>query len=390
VCDAPVEVITAGIEHRRPERPRAATSSTSAQLRVADHAAFLSQLIASPNLGSRDPILRYYDTEVQARMALRAGEADASVLVPVPGAPLGAAITVDGNPWYVAADPYWGTAHVVYEALRNLVAVGARPVALTDCLNFGNPEDPEVFEEFVRSVRGLGDAARALGPKGESGPPVPIVSGNVSFYNESSTGRSIEPSPIVAALGVLDDYSVAVSSGLKRAGAPLYLTGPRQSAMGASQAQYLLTGEKGGALPSLDFEAERRRLHVVLEAVRRGLALACHDISDGGLAMAAFEMALGGSSAMGLGLEVRAPEADGVAIEARLYGEAPGFLLEIAPERESDVTELFRAAGVDLIQVGATLAEPRLRIMSQGETLVDADLAELARIHSDAIRPYVE
>jgi phosphoribosylformylglycinamidine synthase subunit PurL len=390
VCDAPVEVITAGIEHRRPERPRAAASSAAPALRVTDHGAFLRRLIASPNLGSRDPILRYYDTEVQARMALRAGEADASVLVPVPGAPLGAAITVDGNPWYVAADPYWGTAHVVYEALRNLVAVGARPVALTDCLNFGSPEDPEVFDEFVRSVRGLGDAARALGPSGESGPPVPIVSGNVSFYNESSTGRSIEPSPIVAALGVLDDYSVAVSSGLKRAGASLYLSGPRQSAMGASQAQYLLAGVKGGALPSLDFEVERRRLHAVREAIRRGLALACHDISDGGLAMAAFEMALGGTIAMGLGLEVRVPDADGVPIEARLYGEAPGFLLEVAPERELEVTELFRAAEVDLTKAGATLAESRLRIVSQGETLVDADLAELARIHSDAIRPYVE
>ena len=390
VCDAPVEVITAGIEHRRPERPRAAAPSPAPALCVTDHAAFLRRLIASPNLGSRDPILRYYDTEVQARMALRAGEADASVLVPVPGAPFGAAITVDGNPWYVAADPYWGTAHVVYEALRNLVAVGARPIALTDCLNFGSPEDPEVFDEFVRSVRGLGDAARALGPNGESGPPVPIVSGNVSFYNESSTGRSIEPSPIVAALGVLDDYSVAVSTGLKRAGATLYLSGPRQSAMGASQAQYLLAGEKGGALPSLDFEVERRRLHVILEALRSGLALACHDISDGGLAMAAFEMGLGGWSAMGLGLEVRVPDADGVAIEARLYGEAPGFLLEVAPEREVEVTGLFRAAGVDLTKIGATLAEPRLRIVSQGETLVDADLAVLARIHSDAIRPYVE
>jgi len=319
---------------------------------------------------------------------VRAGEADASVLVPVPGAPFGAAITVDGNPWYVAADPYWGAAHVVYEALRNLVAVGARPIALTDCLNFGNPEDPEVFDEFVRSVRGLGDAARALGPDGVT--PVPIVSGNVSFYNESSTGRSIEPSPIVAALGVLDDYAVAVSSGLKRAGSALWLTGPRQPAMGASQAQYLLAGEKGGALPSLDFETERRRLHVVLEAVGRGLVLACHDVSDGGLAMAALEMAFGGWSAMGLGLDLRLPEADGVAIEARLYGETPGFLLEVAPEREREVVDLFEKAGVDLTPIGSTSAEPRLRIVSQGTTLVDADLAELARIHSDAIRPYVE
>jgi phosphoribosylformylglycinamidine synthase len=210
VCDAPVEG-----DHGRDRAPPRGASSCRGDL----HRARASRLgprrvLATPDRvaqsGVARPILRYYDTEVQARMAVRAGEADASVLVPVPGAPFGAAITVDGNPWYVAADPYWGAAHVVYEALRNLVAVGARPIALTDCLNFGNPEDPEVFDEFVRSVRGLGDAARALGPDGVT--PVPIVSGNVSFYNESSTGRSIEPSPIVAALGVLDDYSFAVSS----------------------------------------------------------------------------------------------------------------------------------------------------------------------------------
>jgi phosphoribosylformylglycinamidine synthase len=390
VCDAPVEVITAGIEHRRPERPRAAARPLAGTPRVEDHGAFLRRLVGSPNLGSRDPILRYYDTEVQGRMVVRAGEADASVLVPVPGAPLGCAITVDGNPWYVAADAYWGTAHVVYEALRNLVAVGARPVALTDCLNFGSPEDPEVFDEFVRSVRGLGDAARALGPEGEAGPPVAIVSGNVSFYNESSTGRSIEPSSIVAGLGVLDDYAVAITSGLKRPGATLFLTGPRQSALGASQIQYLMTGEKSGTLPSLDFDVERRRLYAVRDAVCRGLVLACHDISEGGLAMAAFEMALGGMAAQGLGVLLEAPDGDGVALEARLYGEAPGFLFEVAPDRERDVIDLFRSAGLDIAPVGRTLAEPRLRIQDGGAALVDADLAELARIHSDAIRPYVE
>jgi phosphoribosylformylglycinamidine synthase len=160
---------------------------------VRDHDALFRRLIGSPNLGSRDPIIRYYDTEVQGRMVIRAGEADASVMAPLTGSPLGCALSVGGNPWYVAADPFWGSAHSVYEALRNLVCVGARPTALTDCLNFGNPEDPEVFDEFVRSVRGLGDAARALGPKGPEGPPIPFVSGNVSFYNESSTGRALSP-----------------------------------------------------------------------------------------------------------------------------------------------------------------------------------------------------
>ena len=234
VCDTTVEVITAGIEHRRPQRPRPARPKPTPLPPVGDHDAFFRRMIGSPSLGSRAPILRYYDTEVQGRMVIRAGEADASVMAPVPGSPLGAALAVDGNPWFVAADPYWGSAHAVCEVLRNLVAVGARPLALTDCLNFGNPEDPEVFDEFVRSVRGLGDAARALGPEGNAGPPIPYVSGNVSFYNESATGRAIEPSPIVAGLGVLEDYAVATTSAIKRAESILVLTGPREARDGAS------------------------------------------------------------------------------------------------------------------------------------------------------------
>ncbi len=390
VCDAPVEVITAGIEHRRPERPRAPRPAETPLPPVRDHGALFRSLIGSPNLGSRAPILRYYDTEVQSRMVIRAGEADASVMAPIPGAPLGCALTVGGNPWYVAADPYVGTGHVVCEALRNLVAVGARPVALTDCLNFGNPEDPEVFDEFVRSVRGLGDAARALGPEGPAGPPIAIVSGNVSFYNESSTGRAIEPSPIVAALGVLEDYSVAITSGIKRAGSVLVLTGPREARLGASQLRHALTGETGGALPTLDLDRERRRIYAVLDAVKRGLALSCHDISEGGLAIAAFEMALGGFASQGLGLQIPISGLGADPAEVRLYSEAPGFLLEVAKEHLTELLGHFERHGVDATMVGRTLAEPRFRLLDGGMPLVDSDLAELAALHGDALRPYVE
>jgi phosphoribosylformylglycinamidine synthase len=357
---------------------------------VRDHEAAFRALIGSPNLGSRGPILRYYDTEVQSRMVIRAGEADASVMAPVPGAPLGCALTVDGNPWYVAADPYWGTAHAVCEALRNLAAVGARPAALTDCLNFGSPEDPEVFDEFVRSVRGLGDAARALGPRGLEGPPIPIVSGNVSFYNESAGGRAIEPSPIVAALGILDDYSVAVTSGIKRAGSVLVLTGRREARLGASQLRYQLTGETGGRIPSLDLDRERRRLYAVIEAVREGLALACHDVAEGGLAVAAFEMALGGFESQGLGLQIPISGLGSEAAEIRLYSEAPGFLLEVSRESLPRLLELFGRHEVDATMIGRTLAEPRFRLLDGGRPLVDADLAELARIRGAALRAYVE
>ena len=390
VCDAPVEVITAGIEHKRAERPRATPVAAKALPPVRDHESFFRDMAVSPNVASREPILRYYDTEVQGRVVIRAGEADATVLAPVPGAKFGCAITVDGNPWYVAADPYWGTAHVVLEALRNLAAVGARPIALTDCLNFGNPEDPEVFEEFVRSVRGLGDAARALAPAGPSGPPVAIVSGNVSFYNESSTGLAIEPSPIVAALGVLDDYSVAVASALRGVDNVMILTGSRASKTGASQLRHRLTGETGGELPALDFDLERRRLNAVREAVQSGLALSCHDISEGGLAIAALEMALGGFAAQGIGLQLPISALGDDPAEVRLYSEASGFLLETGKDRLTRLLALFERHGVDATMIGRTIPEPRLRLLDAGTALVDVDLAEMTRLRRDALRPYVE
>jgi phosphoribosylformylglycinamidine synthase subunit PurL len=390
VCDAPVDVITAGIEHRRAQRPRATRRPPVALPAVQDHDALFRTLIGSPNLGSRDPIVRYYDTEVQGRMVIRAGEADASVMAPIPGSPLGCALSVGGNPWYVAADPYTGSAHAVYEALRNLVAVGARPTALTDCLNFGNPEDPEVFDDFVRSVRGLGDAARALGPKGAEGPPVPFVSGNVSLYNESSTGRAIEPSPIVAGLGVLEDYTVALTSAIKRAGTVIVLTGPREEKLGASQLRHALTGETGGDIPALHWDQEQRRLYAVLEAVRQGLVLACHDIAEGGLAVAAFEMALGGFASQGLGLQIPISGLGAGPPEVRLYSESPGFLLEVSKEQLTPLLDLFRSRGVDATMIGRTLPEPRFRLLDGGLSLVDADLADLAAIHAGAIRAYVE
>ena len=392
VCDAPVEVITAGIEHRRPERPRPARPAGPALPRVTDQEALFRKIAGAANVGSRDPILRYYDTEVQGRMVIRAGEADASVLAPVRGARLGCALTVGGNPWYVAADPYVGSAHAVAEALRNLVCVGARPVALTDCLNFGNPEDPEVFEEFVRSVRGLGDAARALGPRGTDGPPVPYVSGNVSLYNESSTGLAIEPSPIVAGLGVLEDYSVAITSGLKRSGSVVLLTGAREDRLGASQLRHALTGDTGGEIPTLDLDRERARIYAILESVRGGLLLSCHDISEGGLAIAGLEMALGGHASQGLGLEIQISGLGTGTAESRLYSESPGFLVEVEPSRVEELESRFRALGVDLTRVGRTLDRPRLLIRdgAGAAAVIDVDLADMARVRESAIRSYVE
>jgi len=390
VCDSPVEVITAGIEHVRATRPRPPAPKPPPLPPVHDHEALFTRMTQTMNLASREPIIRYYDTEVQGRMVIRAGEADASVVAPIPGSKLGFAVTVDGNPWWVAADPYWGTAHVVCEVLRNLVSVGAEPAALTDCLNFGNPEDPEVFGDFVQSVRGLGDAARALGRDGPSGPPVAVVSGNVSFYNEAPSGRAVEPSPIVAGLGIVADWSSAVTSATKRAGSVIVLSGPRQDRLGASQLRFALGGRMDGPLPELDFDRERRRIYAALEVVRRGIVLACHDIAEGGLAFAALEMALGGYAAQGIGLQIPISGLGSTTSESRLYSEAPGFLFEVPKERLSDLLGLFERWNVDATMVGRTLAEPRFRILDGGHTLVDMDLETLQRFHSEALKPIAE
>ena len=390
VCDAAVEVITAGIQHDRPRRRRPAGPAALPLLAVRDHASFFREMVASPNVASREPILRYYDTEVQARVAIRAGEAGAAVLTPIPGSPLGCAIAVAGNPWWVAADPYWGTAHAVLESLRQLAAVGARPLGITDCLNFGSPEDPEVFDDFTRSVEGLGDAARHLGPDGPSGPPVAVVSGNVSFYNESATGRSIEPSPIVAAVGVLEDYSVAVGTALVKHPGVLVLSGARGARTGASQLRFRLSGETGGTLPDLDFDLERRRLNAVREAVGRGLVRSCRTISKGGLAVAAMEMALGGYAAGGFGLQIPISGLGDQAPEMRLYSEAPGFLMEASSESLGELLDLFARHGVDATMTGRTIPEPKLRFLDAGTTLIEADLADLKSIYGGGLRAYVE
>ena len=154
---------------------------------------------------------------------LRPGEADASVIAPLPGRMTGLAFSVDGNPFYGLIDPYQGGALGVCEAARNVAAVGAVPATITDCLNYGNPEVEEVFWEFSEGVRGIGDACRGIGHLAHEGSPLPVVSGNVSFYNQSESGKSIPPSPVLCCVGVVEDYSKCRSIQFKEEGDTLYL-----------------------------------------------------------------------------------------------------------------------------------------------------------------------
>jgi phosphoribosylformylglycinamidine synthase len=189
---------------------------------------------------------------------IEAGYADAGVMKAVENSSFGVALKADCNPRYCRIDPYWGAVNAVAESMRNVAAVGAIPSALTDCLNYGNPEKPEAFYSFYEGVRGIADAAKNLYYKGTKY-PVPVISGNVSFYNESSSGKAIEPSPIVACIGVLKDYSKCITMKIKKEDSTLFLIGERKDELGGS-AYYEINNEIGAIVPIIDFEKERNMM----------------------------------------------------------------------------------------------------------------------------------
>jgi len=219
LADAPIETITEGIRYDRPVaaavRPEVPRDERLPEAPAATIAAEWRALMAHPNIASREYIFRHYDSEVQAGTILRPGEADAGVVAPVPGCRRAVAMTCDGNPLLGLADPWQAGARAVVEACRNVVCVGGEPAAITDCLNFGNPETPSAMWEFAESVRGIGDACRGLGRLSSPHEALPVISGNVSFYNQSASGRSVAPSPIVACVGLVDDYRRSRSQHLK-------------------------------------------------------------------------------------------------------------------------------------------------------------------------------
>ncbi|OPL17945.1 MAG: hypothetical protein AVO35_07235 [Candidatus Aegiribacteria sp. MLS_C] len=326
VACAPVESITEGIVYTREERP-APVIPVEPEERPCRPGEDLGRMLLSFDGASRRPIWSYYDSEVQGCTRFRPGEADACVTAPIPGCSAGLAVSGDGNPWYGELDPFLAGAHAVGEAVRNVVAVGAIPIAVTDCLNYGSPEDPEVFWQFGRGVRGIAMACGVLGLH-EGGGPLPVVSGNVSFYNQSSAGGAIPPSPIVAVFGRMDDFTTATDISLKEPGNTILLVGPRRDELGGSLYYRECLGHRGGRVPGFDGGLERSMAEFVLECHRRGICRSVHDISEGGLLMAAAEMSMASRPDARRGMVLNRTDADPV----YLYSETPGYLMEVPPE----------------------------------------------------------
>jgi phosphoribosylformylglycinamidine synthase subunit PurL len=327
-----------------------------------DPSAVLLALLASPNIASARWAFEQYDSVVGSRTARRPEAADAAVLM-VPEAAAAIAVSIDGNGRRVACDPYGGTVEAVLECAQNLACVGAEPLGLTNCLNFGNPEKPAVAWQLDRAVSGLADACRELG--------IPVVGGNVSLYNETEEGP-IYPTPIVGMVGELPAAELAAGFDL-RDGDELVLVGPFAPSLAGSELAKL-RGELGMGLPENAIKPIAAALALVRELVRDGAVRAAHDISDGGLGCALAEMAIAG----GVGAEVDLDpliELRGCSGETALFGEGPGgFLLAAAPVELDALVERAEQAGVDVLRLGQARGE-RLEIEA-GERDVSVPVGE--------------
>jgi phosphoribosylformylglycinamidine synthase subunit PurL len=303
-----------------------------------DIAADLLKLMASPDIASRRWIYEQYDQKVGGDTVAAPG-GDAAV-VRVHGTEKALAMTTDCTPRYVYADPYEGGKQAVAEAYRNLSAVGATPLAITNCLNFANPQRPEIMAQIVHALAGMADACRALN--------FPIVSGNVSLYNESKAtggGSAILPTPAIGGVGLMQDWRKAVGVGFKAEGQTIVLLGRRGAEIGQSLWLREIHGREDGPPPHIDLEQERAACEAVRDLIDGGYVTAVHDVSNGGLAVALAEMALAGN----IGAEVY--DMKDAALPVRWFGEDQGRFIVTLSDKEGAEERVAGRAKFDRIGV---------------------------------------
>jgi phosphoribosylformylglycinamidine synthase II len=366
-ADMPVPLLAEGLRYERPMRRPAyldqteAFSPASVPAPSADAAAAtealdraLLALLGNPSIASKEWVYRQYDHDVRHGTVLRPGAADSAivrVLPPgsgaLPARAKGVAITAGCQSRYVYLAPYEGTRLVIAEAYANLVAVGATPLAVTDCLNFGNPERPEIMWQLAESIRGMADALRAL--------DVPVVSGNVSLYNETD-GKAIKPTPMIAMVGLLEDASRHAAMSFRHAGDLVAVVGHIDDERGGSIAgsSYLehVHGQVSGVPVPLEIARHRPVFDAVLALVQAGHLASAHDVSDGGLAVAVAECAVTASRPLGVSIDL--PAHHDSRADAVLFGEAPArFVISFASTEIEAVQNICAAHGAPLHVVGS-------------------------------------
>jgi phosphoribosylformylglycinamidine synthase II len=353
VVDIPVDPVAANSPVY--ERPRAKPADFESRQRLdlaeipleRDPSGALLHLLGSPNLCSREWVYRQYDQLVQSSTVLRPG-GDAAV-VRVPETERGLALKTDCNPRFCAQDPYLGAMHAVAEAARNVAVTGARPLAATNCLNFGSPERPECMWELAEAIRGMSEACRAL--------DTPIVSGNVSLYNETAGEGAIPPTPTIGMVGLLEDVTRAVPAAFRGAGDAVVLFGRTLPELGASEYLAVRHGLERGAPPALDLAAEKRLHDLLVAAATRGLLRSAHDCSEGGAAIALAECAIRSGVGVDAALEPLAGRP-----ELALFSESATRVIASCDVGDLEaLVALARAHDVPAARIGTTGGE-RIRI----------------------------
>ena len=363
-------------EARESEAARARRAALDVREPVVDLEGALELLLDHPNIASKRWVYEQYDSTVQASTVLPPGS-DAGVLQ-VPGTEFGLALTVDCNPRLVSLDPYEGGKAAVAEAARNVACTGALPLGITNCLNFGNPEKPEVFFQFREACRGMGDACRAFG--------TPVTGGNVSFYNESPDG-AIDPTPTIGMVGLLSRVMERVSSHFESPNDEVYLLGETSGILGGSAYWAEVCDFFGGEPPAVDLEAELRLQQFLVAAAERRLLRSAHDCSEGGLAVALAEAVIGGPYApgsLGAVLDLTGYAAD-VPEEGVLYGEdGARAVVSCRPVSSRYLIALAHEHGVPVFHAGRVQSAGTLELQL-GRQLFSWSTEALRRIYFDAI-----
>jgi phosphoribosylformylglycinamidine synthase len=324
----------------------------------------LLRLLGSPNVASKRWVYEQYDSLVGGNTV--AGPGSDAALIRIEGTRRAVAVSTDGNGRYGHLDPYLGGAHAVAESARNVACAGARPLAITNCLNFGNPERPEVMWAFRQTIEGVGEACRALG--------TPVTGGNVSFYNESGDS-AIWPTPVVGMLGLMEDYDRRVGMAFT-AGNAVYLLGETLPELGGSEYAEAILGTVSGRPPALDLDREAALIRLLVDGASEGVLASAHDCSDGGLAVALAESAMAGGCGFGLSL----PDAELPPHVALFSESASRAVVSVEPERAEAFEALAARHEVPFARLGQT--DGKVMVF---EGLFELPVAEAREIYESAI-----
>jgi phosphoribosylformylglycinamidine synthase subunit PurL len=377
VCELPVTAITTEVQAERTAGTREiirTVENDNTPKNVVDLEGVCKRLLASENCCSKRYVYRFFDNAVRGDTILYPGEADAVVITPVEGSSTGLTVSMDSN-LYGNVDPYVSGAAAVAESVRNIIAVGGRPMALTDCLNYGNPEKPGPFFDFEEGVKGIADAANSL--SFIPGEPIPIISGNVSFYNESKQGASIIPSPVLVAVGKVDDYHKICTMQLKNEDEKLLLIGNQYPEFGGTLINGFIS-DLNEVAPQVRFDEEAKQNKAVNQLIKDQLISACHDISMGGLWLSICEMLFGerGLNKVGVELELAAESS----VITSLFSENGSYIVSVSAENEAKIRAVLDDNKVDYSVLGKVVAGNRVKVNLGSDPVLDVDVTDLAKI----------